>query len=354
MSLSVSGPLPFDLQPACDVAMRYVEGGDLPCIVFGVADGAGGGEVVAISGSRIEVHDDSIFFIASVTKAIVASAVMQYVDEGRLDLQAPLTMYLPELPRGELGPINAWHLLTHTSGLPDMPLDRMRSDRPDYQDVLAWTIQSAPRWQPGSRYEYNSSAWVLLAELMARLSNMPFPQALEQRLTAPLDMTETVFDARPLRSRLVAVEGIGADNRLVSEVLLWFLARATLPGGGMFSSVPDLLKLGRALLPSSGAATGSRILSHDAVAAMAQQQIEGVPSIAPDGTVSSMEQGLGWRRTGGAWPQGDAVLTHGGKPGSRLWVDLDREFAFAFSTNVWDAPSDAAIEVLEAIYRGRG
>lgn len=329
-----------------------MENGDLPCIVFGVADGAGHHEIVAVSGSRASVRDDTIFFIASVTKAIVATAVMQYVDEGRLDLRGPLSAYLPGLPRG-LDGISAWHLLTHTSALPDMPIERIRAERPDYRRMLAMTLASIPMWEPGTRYEYNSSAWVLLSELMARLSNMPFPRSLEERLTAPLGMAETVFDARPLRGRIVAVDGVGAENRLVSEVLLWFLARATFPGGGMFSNVPDLLRLGRSLLPPDGTVAGTRILSQTTTRAMAQQQIEGIPALATDGSVSYVQQGLGWRKPEAAWPAGDGVITHGGKSGARLWVDIERSLAFAFLTNMWDAPSDAAIGVLEAIYRAR-
>jgi CubicO group peptidase (beta-lactamase class C family) len=354
MSLPAPEPLPFDLQPACDVAARFVGDGTLPCIVFGVADGSGRSEVVAVSSEGTRVQDDSVFFIASVTKAIVATALMQYVDEGRLDLRVPLAEYLEELAGGGRDAVSAWHLLTHTSGLPDMPYDRIRAERPDYERLVALALDSSPRWEPGTRYEYNSSAWVLLSELMARLSNIPFPEVLRQRLTGPLGMNETVFDARPLRGRVVPVEGVNAGNRLVAEALLWFLARATFPGGGMFGTVPDLLRLGRSLLPLAEGVDAVRVVSRSAVAEMARHQLEGVPHIQDDGTISYMEQGLGWRRTGGAWPLGDSVITHGGKPGSRLWVDPDRDLAYVFLSNVWDAPSDAAIAVLEEIYRAHG
>ncbi len=354
MALPASLPLPYDLRPASEAVARFVHAGALSCAVFGVADGAGHQEIVAINGQGAKARADSVFFIASVTKAIMATALMRYVDEGRLDLRQPLGTYLPDVPRGGLDEVNAWHLLTHTSGLPDMPMDRLRSDRPDYRSVLERTLATTPRWEPGSRYEYNSSAWVLLSELMGRLSGTPFPEVLRLRLTGPLLMSETVFDARPLRRRIVPVQGINADNRVVGEMLMWFLARATLPGGGMFSTASDLLCLGKALLPSVDAASGTRILSREAVATMAQQQIEGVPHLAEDGSVSYMEQGIGWRKSGGAWPAGDSVITHGGVSGPRVWVDLERDLVFVFLTNVWGAPSDAAIAVLEEVYRARG
>jgi CubicO group peptidase (beta-lactamase class C family) len=339
-----SADLDWDLEDALDVATRFVADGTLPCIVFGVVDEAGRSQVFAVSSERADVHDDSVFFMASVTKGVVATAIMQYVDEGRLDLRAPLSRYVPEFAGDERAAVTAWHVLTHTSGLPDMPVERLRSERPRYRQVLAETLTTAPRWEPGTRYEYNSSAWCLLSETMARLSSSSWPAVLTQRLLEPLGMFDTTFDARGSRRRVVAVDGVDAGNRLVAEVLLWFLARVSLPGGGLFGTVPDLLRLGHAVL-------GSALLSRSSVRAMAEQQIDGIPHIAEDGSISYLQQGLGWRKSGGGWPDGDTVLTHGGRSGSRLWIDPERGFAFAFLTNVWGVSSAAAIAVLEEVYR---
>ena len=331
-----------------------MQDGSLPCIVFGVIDSAGRTEVSAIAG-RKAVVDDSVFFIASVTKAVTATALMQYVDEGRLELRAPLSQYLPEFIGEGREAISAWHLLTHTSGLPDLSHDRIRSERPDYDWMLAHALGTTPQWEPGSRYEYNSSAWVLLSELMSRLSLAPFPEVLYQRLTLPLGMRDTVFDARRLRNRAISVEGVDATNRITSELLLWFLARARLTGGGMFGTVPDLLRLGRALLPPGDAPDPSvRVLSSATVAQMAEPQTAGILGTTEDGATFEIEQGLGWRKSGGAWPPGDTVITHGGQSGTRLWIDPERDLAFAFLTSVWDAPSDAAIAMLHEVYRAAG
>ena len=84
---------------------------------------------------------------------------------------------------------------------------------------------------------------------------------------------------------------------------------------------------------------------------MAEQQVAGVPAVAEDGSATYVEHGLGWRRSGGDWPAGDSVLTHGGRSGSRLWVDPERGFAFACVTNVWGVSSESAIAVLREVYR---
>jgi CubicO group peptidase (beta-lactamase class C family) len=222
----------------------------------------------------------------------------------------------------------------------------MRRERPTYARLLRETIVGVPRWQPGSRYEYNSSAWCLLSETMAHLSSSRWPEVLHERLLGPLGMADTTFDARASRRRIVPVDGAGAGNRLVAEVLLWFLARVRLPGGGLFGTAPDLLRLGHALL-------GGSLLSTATIRQMAEQQVPGVPHVAEDGSVSYVEQGLGWRKASGSWPAGGRVLTHGGRSGARLWVDPERGFAFAFLTSVWGVSSEVAMRALEEVYRAR-
>jgi CubicO group peptidase (beta-lactamase class C family) len=275
------------------------------------------------------------------------------VDEGRLDVHAPLVRYLPELDGGA-GVVSAWHVLTHTSGLPDIPVETLRKKRPTYQNSLAFVGASQPAWPPGSRYEYNSAAWVLLSEAMARLSQMPFADALEQRLTRPLGMADTNFDPRQQRSRVVPVRGSRMDNRLVQELLLRFLARAQMPGGGLFGSLPDLLRLGRALLPADGTSGGPRVLSGTAIDEMGRSQADGLTHQGQDGRLHEIRQGLGWRKPQREWPGSERAFTHGGISGGRLWVDPEVGFAFAFLTNLWQAPLEPAIEILEAVYRAAG
>jgi CubicO group peptidase (beta-lactamase class C family) len=350
------------------VAARAVGEGILPGLVFGVTDAAGRHDVVAVPGPSSRARADSIYFIASVSKAIVATALMRYVDEGRLDLHAPLAHHLPGFHGAGREIVSAWHVLTHTSGLPDTDIAVMRRERPSYARLVDRVQAATPAWPPGSRYEYNSSAWLLLSELMAHLSSMPFPRALEHRLSGPLGMADTTFDPRYARRRIVAMSSFGIRNRLTGEVLLRFLARATLPGGGMFSTVGDLLRLGGALLdgqpktPAHGpgrspAATppgGPRVLSRRAIEEMCQPQLEDIPHIAADGSRTAVHQAIGWRKAAGEWPDHPSAITHGGISGARLWVDRKAGFAFALLTNRWDAPEGPGVAILDEVYRAFG
>jgi CubicO group peptidase (beta-lactamase class C family) len=344
----------LDLEAARAVAARHVAAGTLPCIVFGVVDSAGRSASGIINGPRSRVAEDSIFFLASISKGIVATAIMQYVDECRLDPHAPLARYLPEFDGQGREEVSAWHVLTHTSGLPDIAVETLRHERPTYRRSLEYVLASRPAWPPGSRYEYNSAAWLLLSEIMVRLSGLPFPVALRRRLTQPLGMADTGFDPRPQRSRLVAVQGSRFDNRVVQELLLRFLSRAQLPGGGLFGTLPDLLRLGRALLPADSDEPGPRVLSQAIIDEMSRDQTAGLSYVDIEGREHEVRQGLGWRKPQAGWPGSSRSFTHGGISGGRLWIDPDAGFAFAFLANLWYAPLEPAIEILEQVYRGRG
>ncbi len=226
-------------------ARAAIDAGVIPCAVIGVSDAWGTLHLQALAGPHAKATVDTRFFLASVTKPIVATAVMQLVDESRLDLHAPLVGVIPELAgdaRRER--ITAWHVLTHTSGLADVPFDVLKRQRPGYHKLLGKVVTQTPEWEPGSRFRYCSDSFFLVAEAIARLTGMRFPTALRRRLLEPLGMETATFDVRPERSRALQVEGVSMGNLVVRELTLRFLANASLPGGGLFSTAEDLLRPG--------------------------------------------------------------------------------------------------------------
>jgi CubicO group peptidase (beta-lactamase class C family) len=340
-----------DFDAARRVAAGAVREGLLPCAVFGVTDARGTIAIHAVSGRDRLVDERTIFFLASVTKPIIATAVMRYVDEGRLDLQRPLASYLPEAGPGLAG-VTAWHVLTHTSGLPDASIEALIRQRPTYQRMLHTVLMSTPDFPPGSRFRYASAPWMLLAEVMAELSGMPFSEALRHRITGPLGMTDTRFDPRHARSRVATVHGLRIRNRLVGEILMRFMARAMLPGGGLFGTVADLLAFGRALLATDSVPGGAPpLLSRARLEEMTREQTTGLVEQLDDGTSRPARWALGWAKPRAGWPGHDAVYTHGGAAGGRLWVDPANGFAFAFLTNLWAGPDEPVFRVLEEVYR---
>jgi CubicO group peptidase (beta-lactamase class C family) len=165
---------------------------------------------------------------------------------------------------------------------------------------------------------------------------------------------------------MVLVHGIPLGNRVVRELILRFLARATLPGGGLWGNAEDLLRFGRAMLPLESGA-GPRLLSQAAIGEMTREQTSGIVEISADGTERVPHYALGWGKpnpngtapsvlgtppdTAVRVPASVSSFTHGGAAGTRLWIDPDRELVFVFLTNQWGVSDAAMFGTLAEVYR---
>ena len=353
-----------DLAAIGEPARDAIDARVIPCAVIGVSDAWGTLHLQALVGPGDRPSVDARFFLASVTKPIVATALMQLVDESRLDLHEPLVRLLPELAGVAWRErISAWHVLTHTAGLADIPPDVLRKQRPSYAKMLTRVVRQVPEWDPGTRFRYCSDSFYLLAEAIVRLTGMSFPDALRRRLLDPLGMDGTTFDVRPERARAMAVQGVPMGNVVMRELILRFLAGAALPGGGLFGTAEDLLRFGRAMLTRRGQ-DGPRVLSQARIDEMLREQTTGIPEHREDGTEREPHYALGWRKRselstgrveGGvdaalAIPASASTVTHGGASGTRLWVDPERDLVFVFLTNIWYGDDGPAHAVLRRVY----
>jgi CubicO group peptidase (beta-lactamase class C family) len=355
----------LDLDAAFAPAAAGALADTIPCAVVGVSDAWGTLGIHAYPGSRQRrVGTDSVFFLASVTKPITATAVMQLVEVGQLDLQAPIARYVPEFAGPDKEGVTAWHVLTHTSGIPDLDQDALRRKRPSYQQMLRHVCRDPLLFEPGSRYAYASDSFYVLAEAVARLTGEPYAKALRQRILAPLAMTDTSFDPRPIRSRVMPMHGIPLRGWIMETLILRFLAGATMPGGGLFGTAEDLLRFGRSLLPDT---TEPAILRPDTIAEMTREHTRGILEIQEDGSLREPRYALGWGKpdpdgtipsvlgtpisTAERVPASPSTFTHGGASGTRLWIDPDRGLVFVFLTNEWSASDETMFATLAEVYR---
>jgi CubicO group peptidase (beta-lactamase class C family) len=338
--------------------------GRIPCAVAGVSDAWGTFGIHAYPGPRQgRVGTDSVFFLASVTKPITATAVMQQVEAGALDLHAPIREYVPEFSGDDKERVTAWHVLTHTSGIPDLDQDALRRQRPGYAQMLRHVCRDPLQFEPGSRYAYASDSFFLLAEAIARVAGVSYPSALRRGILDPLAMTDTTFDPRRMRSRVMTMHGIPLRNWIVESLILRFLANATMPGGGLFGTAEDLLRFGRSLLPGAAEAT---ILQPAAIAEMTREQTRGIPEVQEDGSTREPRYALGWGKPNPDGtipsvlgtpianqvrvPASPSTFTHGGASGTRLWIDPDRGLVFVFLTNEWSASDEPMFATLASLY----
>ncbi len=251
----------------------------------------------------------------------------------------PISRYVPGYGGGARDLVTPWHVLTHTSGIPDVGLEHIARGRPSFQTMLDRVRAEMPTFEPGSRYSYASNPWYLLAAMITTLTGMPFPVALRQRVLAPLGMVDTSFDPRPTRARTQQVHGVRIDNFVAREFMVRFLASATLPGGGLFGPAEDMLRFGRSMLPRDTVPAERRAHpvpgGHRRDDPGADGRHPGVARrritcAAPTTHLAGTRQARTWpaqgRRTRSRCTAYGSRLrrtsfTHAGASGTRLWVD---------------------------------
>jgi CubicO group peptidase (beta-lactamase class C family) len=136
------------------------------------------------------------FRIGSITKQFTAAIILKLQDQGRLDVQAPVATYLPDYPHGDR--ITLHHLLTHTAGIPNM------TSLPDYQEwmkrpttmdeVIGRFKDLRLEFEPGEKYIYSNSGYVLLTQVIETVSGQPYADYLQEQLLMPLGMESTGYE----------------------------------------------------------------------------------------------------------------------------------------------------------------
>jgi serine-type D-Ala-D-Ala carboxypeptidase len=343
------------LEPVFLRLEERVTAGQVPAAGLAVGDAEGliVGEV--FSPGRRRLDRDSLFYLASLSKPIFATAVMQLVEDGALDLHAPLASHLPELATPDKEHLSLWHLLTHTSGVPDILPEQIRRERPSAARMIERSLSAPLRFKPGSRWEYcGSSSYYILGELVRRVTGMSYQQYLDEQLFGPLGMN-TTFDPRRKGRPVVSVKGVGADNRLTRYLLLRYVVSIAPPGGGLFASLDDLIAFGAALLRPRNGERGFVPLAPETVELMAADQTHGLRGVE-EGVERSMHFGLGWNKPTlmSDVPGSPRVIAHGGATGASLWIDPDAALVFVYLTNQWDPDKNPHLEALSGVYEAFG
>jgi CubicO group peptidase (beta-lactamase class C family) len=349
---------PAALEPAFALARRQVADGAAPFTILAVATSAGLVRAEAALGPRApRVDVEAVCLLASITKPIVALGVMQLVAEGRLGLLDEIARHIPEFARPGKPPVTTWHLLSHTSGLPDYDLAEIATGRPDHAALVRRACDADLSFAPGSRFAYCSISFDLLAELIERVTSERYPAYLRRRILEPLAMASTTFDPFVgLGDRMAPVFSTGVPGAMEREVPrdqelaeLRHLASMALPGAGLWSSAGDLVRLGRAML-RGGELDGARILPPAYVALMTREQTVGGLGAAAD-PIRAAHHALGWAkpdsRTDPATP---AAFGHSGATGTRLWIDPLHDLVVVYMTGAWGFPSARIDQVVQAVY----
>ena len=203
---------------------------------------------------------DTRFELASLSKLFTAVAVAQLVEEGKLSFETTVAAALPDYPNPVVGQrITIHHLLTHTSGLPDYYRNGKYRQFEDSIRTLRdfWpTFAMDSLWsEPGARFDYSNSNYILLGAIVERASGLPFERYVQARIFDPAGMTSTCY-CEPGAPRYATphsryTSGFGPTRRAVIERWVEVPAgakRPGAPGGGGISTAGDLARFAQALL----------------------------------------------------------------------------------------------------------
>jgi CubicO group peptidase (beta-lactamase class C family) len=268
---------------------------------------------------------DAIFWIASMSKPITASALMMLVDEGKVKLDDPVEKYLPEFKdlkvaaekgqdpkqlRQPTHPITVREILSHTSGLPfGSPQERPTIDVLPLKDAVASYPKMPLLFQPGADYKYSNAGINTAGRIIEVVSGMAYEDFLDKRLFGPLGMKDTTFwPSEAQLKRLAKSYKAGKDKKSLEETTIGALKhplsdrkqRYPCPGGGLFSTASDCGIFCQMLL-NGGVHQGTRILSDAAVKEIAKRQT------AKDIKTS---YGLAFSTGGGSFGHGGAYATN--------------------------------------------
>ena len=162
----------------------------------------------------IPARADTIYDLASISKIFTATAVMQLVEQGRLGLQDTVASHLPRFAENGKEHVTVQHLLTHVGGLP--AFINLYSAYPDVPSRIDAVLTVAPRTPPATAYVYSDLGLITLGLIVEKLSGQTLDVYVREHITAPLGMTETMYNPpAELRDRIAATEYVEYYGYLV-------------------------------------------------------------------------------------------------------------------------------------------
>lgn len=312
----------------------------------------------ALVPTREAMTEDTVFDAASLTKVVAtATSIMILVEQNRIRLDAPVRAYLPEF-RGEgRESVTVKQLLTHVSGLkPALPRDparagQLQSSPPNGRAPYAWSGYDAAiriacdlplETPPDAAFRYSDVNFILLGEMVRRISGAPLDAFAAKHIFAPLKMSSTTFKPPGSWKSRIAPTEKDDDGTLLRGVVHDPAARRM--GGvaghaGMFTTAGDLARFARMIL-NAGDLNGVRILKPETVELMTRVQTP--PTV-------SERRGLGWdiessysRPRGWSPDRTDdrdgfpvGSFGHTGFTGASLWIDaFSKTFVIFLSTRL--------------------
>lgn len=295
---------------------------------------------------RESMTEDTIFDAASLTKVIAtAPSIMILAERGALNLDNPVSKFIPDFATNNKSSITIRHLLTHTSGLrPGIPRD---PDWSGYDKAIALACSEVPTHPPGVSFRYSDINFILLGHIVKIAGRKDLDDFAADNIFRPLKMSDTSY--RPAKNRS---ERIAPTERTGNGVLRGTVHDPTARrmGGvaghaGLFTTAADLARFSRCML-NGGELDGTRILRPETLLAM--RTVQTPPEM-------QIRRGLGWDIDSPyAGPRGDHLpvgsFGHTGWTGTSLWIDpFSRTFVIFLSNRNHPDESGSVLQLRNRI-----
>lgn len=284
---------------------------------------------LAYDADAAPVEADTIYDLASLTKVVATTSMaMMLVDDGELDLDKPVSDFLPRFRGAGKQEVTVRHLLAHSSGLPaggDLYLEIQ--GQPDYVErIQAMELQ----YPPGSRSLYSDYGMILLGEILQRVAGQPLEAFVRHRLLEPLSMVDTSF--RPgadLLPRIAPTEYDPWRGRMIRGEVHdenAFAMGGVAPHAGLFGTAGDLARFCQMIL-NGGVLEHRRIVSR-----------ENVERFTREAGVPDSDRALGWDTRSAEHSSAGSLFSprsfgHLGFTGTSMWIDPERELFVILLTN---------------------
>ena len=269
-------PLPQELAPLIEAEMvrLQVPGASVGVIADGHAYSASFG--VTNVDHPLPVTDTTLFQIGSTSKTFTATALMQLVEGGAVDLDATVRTYLPDFrlaSEDDAVHLTVKHLVSHHGGFEGDYFAGDRTARGD--DALAQFVAAmaatSQRTPAGYTFSYSNAGLYVLGRVIEVVTGQPFERVIRKRIFEPLGMNDsTYFPEYAIPHRVAAGHIVTAEGPTVARP--WHVPRAIAPGGGIISNVVEQLAYASFHLGDGSAPSGTRILEPGTMALMQRPQ----------------------------------------------------------------------------------
>ncbi len=313
---------------------------------------------------RVAMRTDSIFDVASLTKIYTAILVLQLVDQGKVDLAAPVQTYLPGFVGAGKERVTVAMLLSHTGALPvGAKVTGLPDNTARRKAVLTTPLLSGAT--PGDAFRYSSTGLMVLGQMVERLTGKSLDKALTDHVATPLGLKDTGFlplkwlSAAAKSQRLVATDARtsrGLLRGIVHDDVCNVLGRVA-GHAGVFATAKDVAVVGQMLL-NGGTYNGRRILSAAVVKQMLTNANKGKKAYDAERPGRPADHGLGvvlnqpWFM---GKLSGPTTFGHTGFTGTSLLVEPRRKLVLVLLTNRahpnwrWANPDPVRVAVANAV-----